>query len=162
MYAPRETERIAPTHSWLWHWMGPASRLRRALPSGKDPPPVPIGWEAGWFSELVWMQNLEEKSFSSAGYRTLVVHSIVRHCWLRYASSTAYIVYVQINCVRELRKNTGYRLNSNTAEWASCPWRAHAHHGRHTWVITSLIHLQFHSLLLSIYRPRTTKPIVFE
>jgi hypothetical protein len=43
-------------------------------------PPVPIGWEAGWFSELVWTQSLEEKSFSSAGDRTLVVQSVVRHC----------------------------------------------------------------------------------
>jgi hypothetical protein len=33
---------------------------------------VPIGQEAGWASELVWPQRLEEKSFASAGNRTLV------------------------------------------------------------------------------------------
>jgi hypothetical protein len=29
--------------------------------------PVPIAQEAGWASELVWTQRLEEKSFASAG-----------------------------------------------------------------------------------------------
>jgi hypothetical protein len=29
--------------------------------------PVPIGLEAGWAPELVWMQRLEEKSFIPAG-----------------------------------------------------------------------------------------------
>jgi hypothetical protein len=37
-----------------------ASRTCRALPPGKGP--VPIGLEAGWASELVWTQMLEEKS----------------------------------------------------------------------------------------------------
>jgi hypothetical protein len=32
--------------------------------------PVPIGQEAGWSSELVWTQRLEEKSFAYAGDRT--------------------------------------------------------------------------------------------
>jgi hypothetical protein len=38
---------------------------------------VPIGQEAGWASELLWIQRLEEKSFASAGYRTRVVQSVV-------------------------------------------------------------------------------------
>jgi hypothetical protein len=39
-------------------------------------PLVHTGWEAGWTSELVWTQKLEEKS--SAGDRTLVIQSVVR------------------------------------------------------------------------------------
>jgi hypothetical protein len=35
--------------------------------------------EAGWTSELVWTQRLEEKSFSSAGDRTPIVQSVIRH-----------------------------------------------------------------------------------
>jgi hypothetical protein len=42
-------------------------------------PPVAIGQEAGWASELVWTERLEEKSFASAEDRTPVVHSVVRH-----------------------------------------------------------------------------------
>jgi hypothetical protein len=37
-----------------------ASRPDHALPPGKGPP-APIGQEAGWTSELVWTQRLEEK-----------------------------------------------------------------------------------------------------
>jgi hypothetical protein len=32
--------------------------------------PVPIAQEAGWASEQVWTQRLEEKSFAPAGDRT--------------------------------------------------------------------------------------------
>jgi hypothetical protein len=42
-------------------------------------PPVPIVKEAGWTSEPVWKQRLEEKSFSSSGDRTPIVQSVVRH-----------------------------------------------------------------------------------
>jgi hypothetical protein len=35
--------------------------------------------EAEWASELIWTQRLEEKSFASAGNRTPVVQSAVRH-----------------------------------------------------------------------------------
>jgi hypothetical protein len=38
-----------------------ASRPGRALPPGKGPP-VPIVQEAGWASEPVWTERLEEKS----------------------------------------------------------------------------------------------------
>jgi hypothetical protein len=43
-----------------------ASRPSHALPPGKGPP-VPIVQEAGWTSEPVWTQRLEEKSFTSVG-----------------------------------------------------------------------------------------------
>jgi hypothetical protein len=39
---------------------------------------LPIGKEAGW-DQLIWTQRLEEKFFASAGDRTLVVQSAVRH-----------------------------------------------------------------------------------
>jgi hypothetical protein len=59
----------------------PASHPGRALHPGKGSP-VPIGHEAGWASEPVWTQRLEEKFFASAGDRILdrpVVQSVVRH-----------------------------------------------------------------------------------
>jgi hypothetical protein len=56
----------------------PASRSGRALPL------VPTGYEAGWTSELVWTQRLEEKSFASAEDRVPVIQSVVR---LSYPSS---------------------------------------------------------------------------
>jgi hypothetical protein len=42
-------------------------------------PPVPIGQEAGWASQLVWTQRIEEKCFASAGDRTPVVQFVVRY-----------------------------------------------------------------------------------
>jgi hypothetical protein len=63
---------IAPTHSQHRHLMG-VSGQRHApaalLPPGKGPP-VPIVQEAGWASEPVWTQRLEEKYFAPAGDRT--------------------------------------------------------------------------------------------
>jgi hypothetical protein len=41
-------------------------------------PPVHIGQEAGWASEVVWTQRLEEKFYACAGYRTPVVQSVAR------------------------------------------------------------------------------------
>jgi hypothetical protein len=46
------------------------SHSGRTLPSGKDPL-VPIGQEAGWASDLLWTQRLEEKSFATAGDRVI-------------------------------------------------------------------------------------------
>jgi hypothetical protein len=40
---------------------------------------VPIGQEAGWASELVWILRVEEKFFVSARNRTLVVQPVVRN-----------------------------------------------------------------------------------
>jgi hypothetical protein len=42
-------------------------------------PPVPIGYESGWASELVWTQRLEEKSLVSVWDRTPFFQSVVRH-----------------------------------------------------------------------------------
>jgi hypothetical protein len=53
-----------------------------AFYSGKVPP-VPIVYEAGWASELVWTQRLQEDSFTSTGDRNPGrpdVQSVVRHC----------------------------------------------------------------------------------
>jgi hypothetical protein len=51
-----------------------ASRPGRALPPGKGPS-VPIVQEAGWASEPVWTQRIEEKSFAPAEYRTSISRS---------------------------------------------------------------------------------------
>jgi hypothetical protein len=55
-----------------------ASRPGRALSQEKGSP-VPIVHEAGWASEPVWTQRLEEKGFTPTGDRTPVVQSVVRH-----------------------------------------------------------------------------------
>jgi hypothetical protein len=41
--------------------------------------PVPNGYEAGWASELVWVQRLQYKSLASTEDRTPDVQSVVRH-----------------------------------------------------------------------------------
>jgi hypothetical protein len=41
---------------------------------------VPIGHEAGWAPEPVWIQRLEEKSSSPVMDRTPVIQFVVRHC----------------------------------------------------------------------------------
>jgi hypothetical protein len=51
---------------------------QRHAPAGKGPPVHIL--QAGWASELVWTQRLEEKSFAPAGDRTPVVQSVARHC----------------------------------------------------------------------------------
>jgi hypothetical protein len=52
-------------------------------PSSDIPPGkghlVPIAYEAGRASEMVWTQTLEEKSFASAESRTQVVQPVFRH-----------------------------------------------------------------------------------
>jgi hypothetical protein len=50
----------------------------RALPPEKGLP-VPFAKEAGWASELVWTQRLQEKSFVSAEDGNAVVQFLVRH-----------------------------------------------------------------------------------
>jgi hypothetical protein len=49
-------------------------RLGIALPPGKGPA-EPTGYEAGWASELICTQKLEEKSFASVWDRTTVARS---------------------------------------------------------------------------------------
>jgi hypothetical protein len=51
-----------------------APRPGRALEPGKGLP-VPIVQEAGWASEPVWTQRLEEISFAAAGDRTSIARS---------------------------------------------------------------------------------------
>jgi hypothetical protein len=79
-----------------------ASRHGRALLPGKGPL-VPIVQEAGWAPEPVWTQRLEEKFFASAGDRTPIVQSVVRHYtdWAtpapklyehRHLNSTGYLL----------------------------------------------------------------------
>jgi hypothetical protein len=60
-----------------WEWVFSVT-LRPRFALWKEPP-VPIVQEAGWASELVWTQRLEEKSFAPAGDRTPIVQSEVRH-----------------------------------------------------------------------------------
>jgi hypothetical protein len=57
---------------------GQRHALAALLPPRKGPP-VPIVQEAGWASEPVWTQRIEDKSFDSAGDRTPVVQPVVRH-----------------------------------------------------------------------------------
>jgi hypothetical protein len=66
-----------------------ASRPGCALPLGKGPP-VPIVQEAGWASEPVWTQRLQEKSSASVGDRTLVVQFVVSH-YTAWATSAPFI-----------------------------------------------------------------------
>jgi hypothetical protein len=58
-----------------------ATRPGRALPPGKGPP-VPIVHEAGWASEPVWTQRLQEKSFGlcrGSNPDRPAVQSVARH-----------------------------------------------------------------------------------
>jgi hypothetical protein len=68
-----------------------ASRPGHALPPGKGPL-VPTGQEAGWASEPVWTQRLEEKSSAYVGYRSPVVQSVVNHYtdWATLTPDTPY------------------------------------------------------------------------
>jgi hypothetical protein len=52
----------------------------RPLFTPGDGPPLPIVQEAGWASELVGTQGLEENSFASAGDRNPVVQSVASDC----------------------------------------------------------------------------------
>jgi hypothetical protein len=59
-------------------------RPGRALPPGKEPP-IPIGQEAGWPPDPVWMQRLEKKSSASVWDRTPGGQSVVR-CYTDWAT----------------------------------------------------------------------------
>jgi hypothetical protein len=73
MQATKGRGAIAPTHfdlGTIWdEWS--ASCTDRALTPGKGSP-VPIVQEAGWASEPVWTQRLEEKFVPSAGDLTRI------------------------------------------------------------------------------------------
>jgi hypothetical protein len=67
MQAPRGRENIAPTLDGV---SGQRHSPAALYPQERTPPsPIPIVQEAGWASELVWTQRLEEKSFVSAWTR---------------------------------------------------------------------------------------------
>jgi hypothetical protein len=71
-----------------------ASRPSRALRPERTP--VAIVQEAGWASELLWTQRLQEKPFSSAGDRTSVVQSVVRHYADRATPSSLSLYVLRI------------------------------------------------------------------
>jgi hypothetical protein len=74
-------EVISPTHSRRRHSLGVfGQRHASAALYSRERTPVPIGYQAGWASELVWTQRLQKKYFASAGNRTPSVKSVVRHC----------------------------------------------------------------------------------
>jgi hypothetical protein len=60
-----------------WGWVVSVTSRPR-FPPGRGPS-IPIVQEAGWASELVWTQKLEEKSFAPARDWTPVVQFVVRH-----------------------------------------------------------------------------------
>jgi hypothetical protein len=55
--------------------------------------PVPIGQEAGWAPEPVWMQGLEKKSSTPAGDRTPIVQPVVRH-YTAWATAAPIIIII--------------------------------------------------------------------
>jgi hypothetical protein len=68
---------IAPTHSRPRHYVGVSGQNHAPaalLPPGKEHP-LPIVQEAGWASEPVWTQRIEEKSSAPAGDRTPIARS---------------------------------------------------------------------------------------
>jgi hypothetical protein len=68
-----------------WGWVVSVTLRPRFSPAERTA--VPIGQNAGWASELVWTQRLEEKSFVSTWDRTPVVQSVRHYTDLRYPSS---------------------------------------------------------------------------
>jgi hypothetical protein len=74
-HANAKRERIYSSYSFLTSALNEgersASHPGHILSPGQDPL-VPIGYEAGWASELSWTQRLEEKSFASASDGTLL------------------------------------------------------------------------------------------
>jgi hypothetical protein len=70
-----------------------ASRPGRALPPRKGPPRVLIVQEAGWDSELVWTQWLEEKFVASAGIEPGSPGRPVRSQRVLSALSIIYLEY---------------------------------------------------------------------
>jgi hypothetical protein len=63
-----------------WGWL--VRVVPRSRPTPRERTPVPIVQEAGWATELVWTQRLEEKSFCLCPGSNLdrpVVQSVARH-----------------------------------------------------------------------------------
>jgi hypothetical protein len=90
-----------------------ASRPGRTLPPGKWHL-IPIGQEAGWDTESVWIRRLEERSsclFRGSTLNSPVVQSVVRH-WATTAPQEFLVFnvlqtkgYVRIIGLRKIRMN---------------------------------------------------------
>jgi hypothetical protein len=87
------------TSATRWRWVVSVTPRPRFTP-GKGPP-VPIGWEAGWASEPVWTQRLEEKSLCPCRGSNLdrpIVQPVVRHY-------TAWATAAHSSCVMQTNWN---------------------------------------------------------
>jgi hypothetical protein len=82
-----------------------ASRPGSTLAPGKEPP-VPIVQGAGWASELVCLQGLEEKSSASVGDRTTLARSS------NLEPNTILTELVQLLCVAIVYSDTPRPLSS--------------------------------------------------
>jgi hypothetical protein len=75
-----------------------ATRPGRALPPGKGSP-VPIGQDAGWATESVWTQRLEEKSScfcQGSNLDRLVIQPVIRHYEYTDWATSAPMYTIQI------------------------------------------------------------------
>jgi hypothetical protein len=72
--------------------------------------PVPIVLEAGWASELIWMQRLGEESFASAGDPTPVIQSVVRHYTDWATSVPTKLIVLKICFLNQDSTNHRYRV----------------------------------------------------
>jgi hypothetical protein len=79
-HAGANGERTYSSHLFLTCTLNGLSDQRHATPrfTPRKGLAVPVGEEAGWVSELVWTQRLEEKSFACTGDQTPVVQSVAR------------------------------------------------------------------------------------
>jgi len=87
------------------------------LPPGKGPP-VPIVQEAGWASEPVWTQRLEEKSFCLCRRSNLdrpVVHLVIWWCGGRRIKVSWLLVHVDGNKYRHVSTAGVLDLLSSTS-----------------------------------------------
>jgi hypothetical protein len=106
-----------------------ASRPVRALPPGKGPT-VPIVQEAGWASEPVWTQKLQEKSFCPCRWSNLdrpVVQSVVRHytAWANPAPHSILRPGLMSLCSPQMRKNTKKLCHGICFAVTQKPWVMH-------------------------------------
>jgi hypothetical protein len=75
MEAVQTSEMSVYFHETIRHYIQESCHAPAALLPPGNGPPVPIIQEAGWASEPVWTQRIEEKSFAPAGDRTLIARS---------------------------------------------------------------------------------------
>jgi hypothetical protein len=94
-----------------WRYVVRVTPRPRFTP-GKGPP-VPIVQEAGWATELVWTQRLEETSFASSGYRTPVVQSVVR----RYTKLPQLLMFLRYGTLPKVSCATRQTANDRDLMW---------------------------------------------